>query len=56
MNWILLICGIWIIFDGTVSATYFAHIDKTTKNWYDQAVRVVRTIVGVVVLALGAIL
>lgn len=54
MNLVLLALGIWIAFDGIVSATYFAkYVDKTTKNLADQAIRVVRMIVGAAVITIS---
>jgi hypothetical protein len=52
-NWILVGAGLWTVFDGAVSATYFANKDKTTKNTYDQAVRIVRMGVGIIVTVVG---
>jgi hypothetical protein len=53
INYIMAILGGWIIFDGLISLTYFAWIDKTLKNPLDQAVRVVRTAAGIGIVILS---
>jgi hypothetical protein len=53
----LIALGIWIVFDGIVSLTYFAwFVDNTKKNVLDQAIRIVRIIVGVAVIIIGLII
>ena len=55
MNYILIVFGAWIAFDGIVSETYFAkYVDHSTKSWKDQAIRIVRTAVGIGVIIIGA--
>ena len=58
MNLILIGLGVWIVFDGVVSATVFAGtVDKastgSTLYWLDQAVRIIRIAAGLGVAALG---
>jgi hypothetical protein len=53
-SYILIVLGAWIIFDGLLSMLYFAwYIDHTFGNWQDQAVRIVRTAVGIAIILIA---
>ena len=54
---ILIGLGACVVFDWVVSATYFAkYVDKTTNSFADQAIRIVRVIVGIAIITLGVII
>jgi threonine/homoserine/homoserine lactone efflux protein len=53
MNLLFKAIGVWIAFDGLVSLTYWAWVDGTLMNKTAQAVRVVRTLMGVVLVVFG---
>ncbi len=53
MNLLFAALGVWIAVEGLISLTYWAWVDGTLMNKGAQAVRVVRTLIGVAMVVLS---